>query len=202
MNVSAQSAEKFTYMDNMPASQIFGDALKENRPVLVFVHSKHCMSSRKFNREIMNLEAVAVFFKTNFKCMNADVGTKNGNRFAKIHDLLNMPALMLYSPDKKMSYLCHLKLDHEYVLNQAVSFLNAFNIREQIKQFRFTNKVTKKEAAMAIGRSYALIDFRRNEKEKSKNMYYFAMQMRLFKSFAIGYNDEWEKLRRKQVAKK
>jgi hypothetical protein len=47
-----------------------------------------------------------------------------------------------------------------------------------------------------------LIDFRRNEKEKSKNMYYFAMQMRLFKSFAIGYNDEWEKLRRKQVAKK
>ncbi|MBI3234405.1 MAG: thioredoxin family protein [Bacteroidetes bacterium] len=204
LNLQKVSGQKprLDYMSKNSSDFIFNLSKFDKKPVLVFVHSVHCYTSRQFVREVMNKEDVMQTIRMNFNCMNADVSEKNGKSYADKNNLMLMPVLVLYSHDADMKYRCQLKLDKSYILEQLRNFLSACNIKNQIKMLSSTNEnLDVKTSSSKIGESYARIDYRKRttlSEDMSKNIARFTLNMKYFKDFEDGYKREWEKLQMKK----
>ncbi len=194
-STNAQSSSvqnKLEYMIGESPERIFDIAKAERKPVLMYIHSQTCYSSRKFSRDIMNHEKVKNLVRKRFVCMNADVATKFGNSMAIKHKILIMPAIVLYSPDKGIMFQCHLKLDTFEMMTEFRAFVSAYNLIEQLALNKATTSLTEKEALRAIGRSYADKDFKRDVNGSLEDRIKLrTLNIAYFKEFEEGYKEEW-----------
>ncbi|MBI3233061.1 MAG: thioredoxin family protein [Bacteroidetes bacterium] len=186
---------KLEYMMKESQDKVFEVAKAENKPVLIYIHSQTCFSSKKFSREIMNHEKVKTIVRKKYVCMNADVATTFGKQMAAKHNILLMPALVLYSPDKGIMFQCKLQLDTFEMMTQFRSFISACNLLEQVKMQQSTSDKSQKEIIRQIGRSYAMKDFQRDKNgEVSQRVTLRTLNIEFFKDFEIGYKEEYETL--------
>ncbi len=186
---------KLEYMMKESQDKVFEQAKAENKPVLIFIHSQTCFSSKKFSREIMNHEKVKGLIKKRYVSMNADVSSPFGREMASKHKVLMMPALILYSPDKGIMFQCKLANDTFEMLNQFRSFVTACNLLDQVRMQQKTADKSEKEIIRQIGRSYALKDFQRDKTgDISQRVALRTLDLPFFKEFEVGYREEWETL--------
>ncbi len=195
-NSSAQAPAvqgNLSYMIKEPQEKIFEIAKAERKPVLMYIHSQTCFSSRKFSRDVMNHEKVKSLVRKRFVCMNADVSSKFGNSMAIKHNILMMPAIVLYSPDKGIMFQCHLKIDTFEMMTQFRAFVSACNLMEQVALNQATTNLNEKESLNAIGRSYADKDFKRDINGSPEDRIKLrTLNIAYFKEFEEGYKEEWD----------
>jgi len=186
---------KLEYMIKESQDRIFEIAQAENKPVLIYIHSQTCFSSKKFSREIMNHDQVKSLIKKKYICMNADVATTFGKQMASKHTVLLMPALVLYSPDKGIMYQCKLKVDTSDMMSQFRSFITACNLLDQVRSQQKTSSLSQSQIIRQIGRSYALKDFQNDRNvEINQRVSVRTLNMSFFKEFETGYREEYETL--------
>jgi hypothetical protein len=87
--VTLAQKPKLGYMTKVPMSQVYQIAKYEDKPLMIFIYSFSCYSSRKYIREIMNQQPVIDNFKNHCVCVNADMATARGRQLAvKYNDLI------------------------------------------------------------------------------------------------------------------
>lgn len=186
---------KLEYMMKESQEKVFEIAQTENKPVLIYIHSQTCLSSKKFSREIMNHVKVKGMIRNRYICMNGDVSTKYGKQMAAKHGVLIMPALYLFSPDKSIMFQCKLEVDTFEMLSQFRSFISACNIVDQVKFQQKTSSLSEKEIIRQIGRSYAIKDFKTNNAgEIAQRVSIRTLNINFLKEFEVGYREEWKVL--------
>lgn len=186
---------KLEYMISEPSEAIFEIAKRENKPVLIYIHSQSCMSSKKFSREIMNHYKVKAFLKKKYVCMNADVSSKIGQHMASKHGVLITPMLFVYSPGKEISYQCNLEIDTFEMMKQFRAFVTACNLLDQVKMKKKTSDMSEKQIIKEIGVSYAIHDYKKdpNIADITSAIYNRTLDLPYFKEFELGYREEWER---------
>lgn len=198
INAEAQTSMvqgKLEYMLKESSDRVFEIAKKENKPVLVYVNSQSCFTSKKFSREVMNQPKVKSLLHKKFICMNADISTGFGKQIANKYGVLMTPALFLFSPDKEISFHSKLEMDTAVMLSQFRGFLTAFNLLTQVKMQLKTTKKSEKEIIKEIGRSYASTDFKKDHSvDPSQKITAKTLNIDYFKEFEEGYLEEWRLL--------
>ncbi len=150
----------FMIKSNLKQSKQF--AKQERKPLILYIHSSKCISSRTFTRQIVGKAEFAKWAKTNFVCMEANVTTKKGKEIAKKYGVLKIPSIIMLSFDTDLEYAVEMKLDSASLYNQFYSFLTANSLKSQIELMRETNGYTYRQASAAIAQSYAQHDYKKN----------------------------------------
>ncbi len=145
---------------NLKQSKQF--AKQERKPMMIYIHSTKCISSRTFTRQIVGKPEFAKWAKGNFICMEANVTTKKGKEIAKKYGVLRIPAIIMLSFDTDLEYAVEMKLDSQSLYTQFRSFLTANSLKNQIELMRETNGYSYRQASAAIARSYAKQDYKKN----------------------------------------
>lgn len=145
---------------NMPLAKSF--AKQERKPIMLYIHSTKCISSRTFTRQVVAKADFAKWADKNFVCMEANVLTKEGKYIAKKYGVLKVPAIIMVSNDQALEYNVEMKLDSVSLYNQLRSFLTANNLKSQVELLHTTNGLSFEDACKAIAASYAKIDFKSN----------------------------------------
>ena len=159
---------RFMVKSNLPAAK--GFAKQERKPMLIYVHSTKCMSSRTFTRTIVAKADFAKFADKNFICMEANVTTKEGKDIAKKYNVMSVPAIIMVSYDQDLEYAVEMKLDSVSLYNQFRSFLTANSLNSQIELLQSTNGLNFDDASAAIAKSYAKQDFKKNPAASAEMM--------------------------------
>ncbi|MDZ4758703.1 MAG: thioredoxin family protein, partial [Bacteroidota bacterium] len=145
---------------NLKLSKQF--AKTERKPLLLYIHSTKCISSRTFTRQIVGKPEFAKWAQSNFICMEANVTTKKGKEIAKKYGVLKIPSIIMLSFDTDLEYAVEMKLDSESLYTQFRSFLTANSLKSQIELMRETNGLSYRQASVAIAKSYAASDYKKN----------------------------------------
>lgn len=188
---------KLEYMMQESSDKVFEIAQKENKPVLIYIHSQSCFSSKKFSREIMNNSKVKALIRKKYICMNADVSSKIGQQMASKFGVLMMPGLFLVTPDRGIEYQCKLSVDTFDMMTQFRSFITVCNLQEQVKMQKSTSELSEKEIIRQIGRSYAMKDYQKDKTSTiglTLRVTTRTLNIPFFKEFEIGYMEEWNGL--------
>ncbi len=147
-----------------------GFAKQERKPMMIYIHSTKCISSRTFTRQIVAKQNFAKFADKNFVCMEANVTTKEGKDIAKKYNVLSVPAIIMVSYDQDLEYTVEMKLDSVSLYNQFRSFLTANSLHSQVEMLENTNGLSQEAASKAIAQSYAKRDFRSNPNASAEMM--------------------------------
>lgn len=70
------SLDKLAFMKNMPFDKIQEYAKIDRKPILLYFHSKICITSRQFTREVITTSTVKGTLREHFVSMNAEVSGK------------------------------------------------------------------------------------------------------------------------------
>ena len=136
-------------------------AKQERKPMLVYIHSNKCISSRTFIRQVIAKQGFAQWADKNFVCLDANITTIDGNNIAKKYNVTSLPTIILVSYDQDLEYTVEMKLDSVSLYNQFRSFVTANNLKSQIEMLHSTNGLSYKDASIAIAQSYAKRDFKK-----------------------------------------
>lgn len=159
---------RFMVKSNLPMAK--GFAKQERKPMLVYIHSTKCISSRTFTRQIVAKPDFAKFADKNFVCIEANITTKEGKDIAKKYNIMSVPAIVMVSYDQDLEYTVEMKLDSVSLYNQFRSFLTANSLNGQIELLQGTNGLSFEDASKAIAQSYAKRDFKSNPTASAEMM--------------------------------
>lgn len=191
-NMFAQGKRtKLNYMLDESPEKIFELARIEKKPVLIFINSKTCFTSKKFTREVMSQAAIKGLVKGRYISMNADISTKFGKAMASKYNVMLLPAVILVSPEKEITYTCKLKMDTGIVMDQFKSFIAACNLLDQVRLLSSTSNLSEKDIISNIGKSYAKIDFRRNVGDIENALSFRTLDLKYFEAFKTAYREEY-----------
>ena len=197
-NITAQQQMlqgKLDFMVKVPEKQIFDIAKKENKPILIYIHSPSCITGKKFAREILNHPQMKSWLKKKYVSMNADVNSEIGKDAARKHKVLITPAVFLYSPDNFLSYQCKLDADTADMLNQFNAFTVACAMLQQVKLLQTTSKLSEKQALRKIGESYATRDFKLDRNaDVNQKLAARTLNIKFFEELEASYKETWAKL--------
>ncbi len=194
--VSLAQKPKLGYMTKVPMSQVYQIAKYEDKPVMIFIHSFSCYSSRKYIREIMNQQQVIDNFKNHFVCVNADMATSRGRQLAMKYNALILPVIILINSDQSITYRCQMKIDEAALLEEVRNFVTVNKVQKQIVSYMKSTKSTHHISADKIGASYAKIDYKKNpENIPGTFVKKYTMSISDLKPFEEGYLREWDKLK-------
>lgn len=147
-----------------------GFSKQERKPMMVYIHSTKCISSRTFTRQIVAKQDFAKFADKNFVCIEANVTTNEGKDIAKKYNVMRIPAIIMVSYDSDLEYIVEMKLDSVSLYNQFRSFLTANSLNSQIELLHSTNGLSAEDASKAIAQSYAKRDFKTNPNASAEMM--------------------------------
>ncbi len=167
----------------------------ERKPLLLYVHSSKCYSSRTFTRQIASKPEFANWAKGNFICMEANVLVGKGKSIAKKYGVIKLPSIIMLSFDTDLEYNVEMKMDSVSLYNQFRSFLSANSLKSQIELMRTTNGLTYQAASKAIAASYAKHDFKKNPAGSPQMMAAErTLLIKKLKDLHLAYIDEYKKL--------
>ncbi len=167
----------------------------ERKPLLLYIHSTKCYSSRTFTRQIAGKAEFANWAKGNFICMEANVLVGKGKSVAKKYGVLKLPSIIMLSFDTDLEYNVEMKMDSVSLYNQFRSFLSANSLKSQIELMRSTNGLTYQAASKAIAASYAKHDFKKNPAGSPEMMASErTLEIKKLKDLHLAYIDEYKKL--------
>lgn len=162
VNASTTAKDPLSFMVPCNLEKAKEYAKHDRKPILIYIHSTKCAASRKFTREIVGKGEFAKWADKNFIAMEANVLSTKGKAIAKKYGVVKIPSIVMLSFDNDMEYLMDLKLDSVSLYNQFRSFLSANSLKSQIELLRETNGLSYTDASIAIAKSYAKKDFKKN----------------------------------------
>ncbi|MBI3233644.1 MAG: thioredoxin family protein [Bacteroidetes bacterium] len=193
---------KLGYMTKVPLSQAFQIANYEDKPVMVFIHSFSCYSSRKYIREVMNKQEVIDRFKSHFVCVNADMATMRGRAVASKYNVMILPVILLINSDQSIVYRCQMKIDDAALITEVDNFVTLNKVQKQIISYQKSRAISYKKSAEAIGVSYAKIDFKKDQEIiPRKHVKKYTMNLKELLPFEDAYVKEWERLKTEKAKK-
>ncbi|MDZ4759194.1 MAG: thioredoxin family protein [Bacteroidota bacterium] len=185
--------DKLGFMKALPFDKIQEYAKIDRKPILLYFHSKTCITSRQFTREVISTSTVKGTIRKHFVSMNADVSSKEGKNTAQKFNVYTLPAVVLISADGELEYVCELKMDTGVFNGLISSFFSACNIYNSINDLKQTNGITFNEAANRIGASYAKRDFKNNTFASADLMaHQRTLDLPELSEANEGYMKEWE----------
>ncbi len=187
------ATDKLGFMKSIPFNKIQEYAKIDRKPILLYFHSKTCITSRQFTREVISTSTVKSTLRKNFVSMNGDVAGKDAKNTAQKFSVYTLPAVILISADGEIQYVCELKMDTSIFNGLISSFFSACNIYNSINDLKQTNGISYSEAANRIGASYAKRDFKNNSFASADLMAHSrTLDLKELSEVNEGYMKEWE----------
>jgi len=184
-----------SYMSKEGLDNIIPYAKKDNKPILIYIHSQHCYTSKKFTREIMSSDSIRKFVSRKYYCINGDIAQKFGTAYAKKHDILILPSIVLLAPDGNHLFQVDMTYDFDILFGQIGRYVSTCSILMQSELLKSTSNITEAEALTKIGASYAKTDFlKRRDIHPSENCSRFLVDINKLNYFKNGYLLQWAKL--------
>lgn len=197
--VSSNAAEKpatqdkLGFMKALSFDKIQEYAKIDRKPILLYFHSKTCITSRQFTREVIATSTVKGTLRKHFVSMNADVASKDGKSTAQKFNVYSVPSVIVISADGELQYTCELKMDTSVFNGLISSFFSACNIYNSITDLKQTNGISFSDAANRIGASYAKKDFKNNSLASADLMaHQRTLDLPELSEVNEGYMKEWE----------
>lgn len=184
-----------SYMSKEGLDRIIPYAKRENKPILIYIHSQHCYTSKKFTREIMSSDSIRKFVGPKYYCINGDIAQEFGTTYAKKHDILILPAIVLLAPDGNHLFQVEMTYEFDILFGQIGRYVSTCSILMQSELLKSTSKLTEAEALIKIGASYAKTDFlKRRDIHPSENCRRFLVDINKLNYFKNGYLLQWAAL--------
>ncbi len=194
-NESYSEIRGINYMSREGLERVIPYAKRENKPILIYIHSQHCYTSKKFTREIMSSDSVRKFVSPKYFCLNGDIAYEFGTTYAKKHEILVLPALILLAPDGNHLFQVDMTYELDILFGQIGRYVSTCSILMQSSLLKSTSQLTEGQALTKIGASYAKADFvKRREIHPRDNCRRFLVDMYKLNYFKNGYFLEWAKL--------
>lgn len=184
-----------SYMSKENLENVIVFAKRENKPILVYLHSQHCYTSKKFTREVMATDSVRKYAGTRYFCINGDIAREFGTTYCKKNDILVLPVVRLLSPDGTHPYTVDLTFDLDIFLGQLGKYVSTCSILMQADLLRQTSNYTENQALELIGASYAKTDYiKRQDISATENCRRYLVEITKLNHFKDGYLKEWARL--------
>ncbi|MDZ4758740.1 MAG: thioredoxin family protein [Bacteroidota bacterium] len=184
-----------SYMSKEGLERVIPYAKRDNKPILIYLHSQHCYTSKKFTREIMSSDSVRKFVGPKYFCINGDIAYEFGTTYAKKHEILILPTIILLAPDGNHQFQVDMTYELDILFGQISRYVSTCSILMQSSLLKSTSKLSEGEALSKIGASYAKTDFmKRREIHPRDNCRRFLVDMSKLNHFKNGYYKEWENL--------
>ncbi len=184
-----------SYMSKEGLDRVIPYAKRENKPILIYIHSQHCYTSKKFTREIMASDSLRKFVSSRYFCINGDIANEFGTTFAKKHEILILPAILLLAPDGNHLFQIDMTYEFDILFGQIGRYVATCSILMQSSLLKSTSKLTEGEALTKIGASYANTDFmKRRDIHPRENCRRFLVDMNKLNYFKNGYLLQWAAL--------
>lgn len=196
-NAAAQTTEntneKLNYLHQDGYAKAIKYAEKENKPVLVFFHSKDCHKCEDFSAEVLGSDTFTRVVKSKYVAINADIGNRDARKAAEGFSVRTLPFIVLLHPSNtKFYYICSMSMDIDTMLNQIDQFTTAKNIYDQIQLLSSTNNISIDSASAEIARNYARKDYTKYKDEAALHCTTRTLGIEFFSKFKDIYIKEWQ----------
>lgn len=169
---------------------------QEKKPIMIYINSPGCVSSREFTRIVMGTDTVKKYLKKHFNCINANTQTAQGDAIAKKFGIMIVPAVILIGIDQDVYIKPEMEVHAEGSIREFNRFLSSVELMEMIRLYSKSHHISIQNARHEIGKSLAQLDFKRNKNGNPfENLRRYNLDIGMLSVLAETYKKEWEKLK-------
>jgi hypothetical protein len=195
--------KKLDYLVGQNLEKAIDFAKEQGKSSLLYFNSLDCHKCEQFTDSVMSEDSLIKSLKSKFIMLNINLQEDEGKLIIKRFKIFDFPAIILLTPDQKLSYTVKLKMDWKNITSQCLSFLNVSGFRDQVLLLQKTNKLDWDQACIELAKSYGKRDYKKYPTADPIERYHDRLlDMDIFKVCKDAYLESWNTERLKDLKKK